>query len=114
VFPPDCTANPITPQTIQQRATFFQGKILAGNTAGLVGYLVWFKSPYYAPSTDLLAIGDGDPTEAVVPLALMPGPTTAVPEVPWPALLGGSGGILALGMLVLRSRRSKHPLAPAT
>jgi hypothetical protein len=114
VFPPDCTANPITPQTIQQRATFFQAKILAGNTAGLVGYLVWFKSPYYAPSTDLLAIGDGDPTENVVRLALMTGPTTGIPEAPWPALLGVSAGLLVFGVVVISTRRSKRRLAPAS
>jgi hypothetical protein len=111
---PNCTV-PLTFQTLQQRATFVQAKIQAANTAGVVGYVIWFKSPYYAPSTDHYAIGDGDPTEPILALALQGSPPAPVPEVPWPALLGASGGLLlamvAVGGHMVRGRRSELPAA---
>jgi hypothetical protein len=31
--------------------------------AGVAGYIIWVKSPYYSPTSDVYAIGDNDPTE---------------------------------------------------
>ena len=57
---------PIDSTSLQQRADFFKAKIDAGRSAGLSGYVIWFKSPFYSPSTATYAIGEGDPTEAVL------------------------------------------------
>jgi mannan endo-1,4-beta-mannosidase len=109
---PTCPGGPLTVQTLQQRAKFFQAKIVAGNNAGLVGYLIWFKSPYYSSSTDAYAIGNGDPTEAVLPAAMQATPVATVPESRSPALLlGGSAAVamtLAGGFVVLRRRRRRR------
>jgi mannan endo-1,4-beta-mannosidase len=107
---PNCS-SPLTFQTLQQRATFFQAKITAANSAGVVGYVIWFKSPFYAPASDPFAIGDGDPTEAVLPAALTPTPTTAIPEARWPVLLLLPG--MGLVAFVLFRRRHPNGLAPS-
>ena len=67
---PDCSPNPVTIGSLNQRAQFFQAKIDAANAAGLAGYTIWEKSPYYNTSTDAYSVPDGDPTEAVLPSAL--------------------------------------------
>jgi mannan endo-1,4-beta-mannosidase len=108
---PNCDV-PLTFQSLQQRATFFQAKIQAANAAGVVGYVIWFKSPFYAPASDPFAIGDGDPTEATLPAALTPTPGGAVPEAPWPVLLVLPVPALA-GIVVLRRRRRSHRPPPA-
>jgi hypothetical protein len=67
---PSCSPNPITDQSLQQRADFFSAKIAAANQAGVAGYVMWEKSPYYTPSTDAYSIPDGDPTTSVLSQAL--------------------------------------------
>jgi hypothetical protein len=69
-------AAPVTFATLNQRAAFFKAKIDAGNRGGLVGYVIWYKSPFYSPSIEPYAIGEGDPTEAVLADAL----ATALPR----------------------------------
>jgi mannan endo-1,4-beta-mannosidase len=61
---------PVDYSTLSQRAAFFKAKIDAGRSAGLVGYEIWFKSPFYTPSMEPFAIGDGDPTEPILADAL--------------------------------------------
>jgi hypothetical protein len=63
---------PITTATIDQRAVFFKAKIDAFNAAGGVGYVIWFKSPFYTLAEDNADIPDGDPTEAALGDALLP------------------------------------------
>jgi hypothetical protein len=109
---PNCPApGQLTFQTLQQRATFFQAKIQAANTAGVVGYVIWFKSPYYAPSTDHYAIGDGDPTEPVLAGAIQASPAAQVPEVPWPALLAVTSGLLLAAVVVFERRSHRRASA---
>jgi hypothetical protein len=108
---PTCPTDPLTSQTLQQRANFFQAKIQAANTAGVAGYLIWFKSPYYSSSTDAFAISNGDPTESVLSYALQPTtpPPTAIPETPWAAVLGGSGaGVMGLSLVIIGRRRRRR------
>lgn len=113
---PDCGAYPLTAQTLQQRATFFQAKIQQGAAAGLVGYAIWFKSPFYSPSTANYAIGDNDPTEPVLAGALITNaplaPASVVPEVSWPVLLAipALAGLAVIVVLGWRRRRD----APAS
>ena len=71
---PSCSPNPITAQSLQQRANFFSSKITEANQAGVAGYVIWEKSPYYTPSTDAYSIPDGDPTTSVLSQALQPYP----------------------------------------
>jgi len=71
---PDCSPNPVTISSLNQRAQFFQAKIGAATRSGMAGYVIWEKSPYYNTSTDAYAIPDGDPTESVLPSALQPYP----------------------------------------
>jgi hypothetical protein len=87
---PSCSPYPITFQTLDQRATFFQAKIQAANQARVAGYIIWVKSPYYSDTTDGYAISDGDPVEGVLAQALQPypssaGPAADLPEAPWTA-----------------------------
>ncbi len=67
---PTCSPDPITPESLTQRATFFRAKIRAALDAGASGYLLWVKSPFYSAGSDRYAIGDGDPTEAALKDAL--------------------------------------------
>jgi hypothetical protein len=111
---PTCPTDPLTNQTLQQRAQFFQAKIQAANTAGVAGYLIWFKSPYYSSSTDAYAISNGDPTEAVLPAALQSAPPATVPETPWAALLAGSAAaVMGLSLVVVGLRRRRQGTADA-
>jgi hypothetical protein len=114
---PTCTTVPITYDTLNQRASFFQAKIQAANQAGVAGYLIWVKSPYYTASTDGYAIADGDPVEGVLPQALQPypsaaspGPPAATPEVPWAAGLAVVA-ILVFGGGTVLIRRRRHSTA---
>jgi hypothetical protein len=104
---PNCPnpADDLSFQTLDQRATFFQAKIHSANNAGVTGYVIWFKSPYYAASTDHYAIGDGEATESVLAQALQANPPAQVPEAPWPALLAVSGGLLLVVFVLVRRRR---------
>jgi hypothetical protein len=112
---PNCGPYAVNAQTFQQRATFFQAKTQGGNTAGLVGYLIWFKSPYYSSSTDAMAIGDGDPTESTLAYALQPGsPAPSVPESPWPILLVITGTVAAAGVIALSVRRARRHVSAAS
>ncbi len=81
---PACSPSPITIASVDQRATFFAAKISAANAAGVAGYVIWVKSPYYTDTTDGYAIADGDPTEGVLSAALdpYPGPAAAPAEMP--------------------------------
>jgi hypothetical protein len=81
---PSCSPDPITYDTLNQRASFFQAKIQAANQAGVAGYVIWVKSPYYTATTDGYAISDGDPVEAVLPQALQPYPNLPAPPATTP------------------------------
>jgi hypothetical protein len=63
---PTCSPDPLTSDTLSRRAAFFQAKLSAAFKAGVVGYVIWVKSPYYNSNNDIYAIGDGDPTEGAV------------------------------------------------
>jgi mannan endo-1,4-beta-mannosidase len=103
---------PITLTTIDQRAAFFKAKIDAFDAAGGVGYVIWFKSPFYTTAEDSADIPDGDPTEAVLGDALtVADPPNALPEFSWPAgalLLS----VLLMGGAVAVIRRRHRPATP--
>jgi hypothetical protein len=105
---PSCTPDPITITTLNQRASFFQAKIAAANQAGLAGYLIWVKSPFYTDSTDGYAIADGDPTEGVLSSALQPYPAhppTSVPETTWAAgLMIAAVASMGVGAMAIKRR----------
>jgi hypothetical protein len=110
---PGCSPNAITNDSLAQRASFFQAKIQAANAAGLSGYVIWVKSPYYSATTDAFAISDGDPTEQVLSQALQPYPAATnapanVPESPWTVALGGMAIALLGGTAVWAARRRKR------
>lgn len=71
---PGCSPFPVTTETLVQRADFFRAKIAAAFGAGVSGYVIWVKSPFYRSSGDIYAIGDGDPTEGALATALPPLP----------------------------------------
>jgi hypothetical protein len=106
---PGCSPDPITFDTLAERAGFFEAKIKAANAAGVSGYVIWVKSPYYTANTDAFAIPDGDPTEQILSQALQPYPTAPanVPESPWTIALGGMA-IALLGTAVWVARRRKR------
>jgi len=60
---PSCSPFQVLPDTIDRRAALFAAKMKAALDAGVAGYLIWVKSPYYSTTDDIYAIGDGDPTE---------------------------------------------------
>jgi hypothetical protein len=70
---PGCS-DPLTPESLTRRAAFFEAKIKAAISTGAVGYIVWVKSPYYSPSGDMYAIGDGDPSESALKSAAVASP----------------------------------------
>jgi hypothetical protein len=104
----------VTPATLNQRAAFFQAKIDAFDRAGGVGYVIWFKSPFYTIAENSADIPDGDPTEAVLNDALaLQSPAATTPEFPWPAgavviALVVTGGTV----VVARSRRARSGARP--
>lgn len=73
---PACSPYAVTTDSLVRRGSFFSAKVRAAFGAGAAGYLVWVKSPFYTPTTDLYAIGDGDPTEGAMLAALRPGSPT--------------------------------------
>jgi hypothetical protein len=73
---PACTHVDITQDSLNRRAAFFTAKLNSASQAGIAGYIIWVKSPYYTSYSDIYAIGDGDPTvEALLasPYAVKPG-----------------------------------------
>lgn len=113
---PSCSPDPITLTTIAQRAAFFQAKIAAADQAGVAGYVIWVKSPFYTDTTDGYAIADGDPTEAVLPEALQPYPPPATQRTDPPAQapefpLAVAPVLLAVAVFALafRVRRRSNP-----
>jgi hypothetical protein len=109
---PTCSPNAITYATLDQRAQFFQSKISAANQAGVAGYLIWVKSPYYTDATDGYAISDGDPTEAQLSTALQGYPPSgALPETPWTAGLL-IAAVVAIGGGTALVRRRPHRTRP--
>jgi mannan endo-1,4-beta-mannosidase len=104
----------ITSATLAQRAQFFKAKIDAFDAAGGVGYIIWFKSPFYNVSLDNADIPDGDPTEAVLAEALAVAPATqappaTTPEFPWPAGALAVAAILGGGVVMVGRRRAGRP-----
>jgi hypothetical protein len=71
-----CTPTPVTYATLARRAAIFKEKITDAFASGVSGYLIWFKGANYSAANDSYAIGDGDPTEAMM-AGLSLGPTTA-------------------------------------
>jgi hypothetical protein len=57
---------PVTQASLDLRAQTFQSKITNAFASGISGYLIWFKFPQYSAVNDSYAIGDGDPTEAMM------------------------------------------------
>jgi hypothetical protein len=115
---PSCTSIPVTPSTLAQRASFFGSKISAASQAGIVGYLIWVKSPFYSSKNDGYAISDGDPTEATL-TSFGASPPPVLPETPWAAALVAIAlavaGLTVLGARTRRRRRGigATALAPA-
>jgi hypothetical protein len=79
---PTCSPTPVTLATLNLRAAIFKQKIEAAFATGLSGYLVWFKGPQFSAANDSYAIGDGDPTEAMMAgLSLRVASPVTVPPV---------------------------------
>jgi mannan endo-1,4-beta-mannosidase len=115
---PNCTP-PVTFDTLNRRATLFQGKIKDAFAAGIAGYQIWFKQNYYSAQNDPMAIGSGDPTETMLASTKFPspppgGPPATVPETSRTVLLPISA-LVALGLagtfvwLRPRRRRARSP-----
>ena len=99
----------ITLQTLAQRAQFFKAKIDAFQSAGGVGYDIWFKSPFYTVQQNNLQISNGDPTEPVLADALTPtGPAPTTPEFPVPAVVLLVAAVMAGAFAVWRERRTRY------
>jgi mannan endo-1,4-beta-mannosidase len=98
---------PVTSTTLTQRAQFFKAKIDAFDGAGGVGYLIWFKSPFYTIAESNLDIPDGDPTESVLvdALAIPPAPRVTTSELAWPAGVLGVATLTGGGVLIAWRRR---------
>jgi hypothetical protein len=99
---------PVTPTTLAQRATFFKAKIDAFDAAGGVGYVIWFKSPFYTITENNLDIPDGDPTESVLAdaLTIVAGPLASTPEFPWPAAAVALTAVAGGGVVIAMRRRA--------
>jgi mannan endo-1,4-beta-mannosidase len=98
----------ITQDTLDQRAAFFQAKLQAADQAGIAGYLIWVKSPYYTDTTDGYAIANGDPTEAVVQqYGLLPYPSSPPPSVPEAPLAIGLVGVAGAVLITFTRRRRR-------
>jgi hypothetical protein len=106
----------VTTTTLDQRAAFFKAKIDAFDTAGGVGYVIWFKSPFYTIAENNADIPDGDPTEAVLRDALLPAPSVTpaatTPEFPWPAGVLGIALVLAGGTVAVARWRRRTGTEP--
>jgi hypothetical protein len=97
---------PISTATLVQRAQFFHAKIDTFHAAGGVGYVIWFKSPFYTLTENNLDVPDGDPTESVLSGAIA-APPAATPEFPSPVIALVWGSALAGAFLFARKRRSR-------
>lgn len=73
---PGCSPYGVSTDTLVRRAAMLGAKAGAALGAGAAGYMVWVKSPFYTPSTEAYAIGDGDPAEQALHDALRPGAPT--------------------------------------
>lgn len=104
---PSCAPYPVTTTTLNQRGQFFAAKINAAAQAGVAGYLIWVKSPYYSATNNGYAIGDGDPTEATL-MDFPQSPPPVLPESSSPLALIGSGtaAIIAVGAVARHRRRT--------
>lgn len=123
---PGCSRFPVTPDSLDLRAQTFKQKIQDDFAAGISGFLIWFKDPQYSAVNDSYAVGDGDPTEAVlkslslglttpVTLPVRPAATThhsSWTDSPILAVVGGCI-LLAIWIMMWRARR-RHRLDPAT
>jgi mannan endo-1,4-beta-mannosidase len=87
---PACTPTPVTYATLALRASIFKEKITDAFASGVSGYLIWFKGANYSAANDSYAIGDGDPTEAMM-AGLSLGPTTAATIPPIVKVAASSG-----------------------
>lgn len=93
---------PLTLESLQTRARLFHDKITAAFNAGVAGYQIWFKGPAFSSADESFAIGDGDPTEAMMRSVPLTGPPATVPEssanilLPLSAIvvLGGGGAVI--------------------
>lgn len=119
---PTCSPTPVTYATLTERATIFKEKITDAFGAGISGYLIWFKGANYSAANDSYAIGDGDPTEAMM-AGLSLGSSTAATVPPivdvaapahhrgsWtdsPILLLGGGAILIMVWIGMWRRRGR-------
>ena len=124
---PSCSPTPVTDASLNLRAAIFKEKITDDFGAGISGFLIWFKDPQYSAVNDSYAIGDGDPTEAMMAgLTLGPGAPATVPTPvavvssghhrSWtdsPILLVVGGAILvAIWTAMWRSRRRSRAAHP--
>lgn len=122
---PSCSPTPLTDETLSLRAQIFKEKIVAALRAGTSGYLIWFKGPGFAASNDNYAIGDSDPTDAMMAglhVAALTGatafgaPSSSHADSPWskPTLLVAGGGVILLGAVVALSltRRRRRLVGP--
>jgi hypothetical protein len=107
---PTCAPAP-TSGSLALRASVFQAKINAALKAGIAGYEVWFKSSYYSARNDPMAIGSGDPTEAMMAGIKLPAPPASVPESQIAILLPISAAVLLAGAggVAWRRRRVRTP-----
>jgi hypothetical protein len=102
---------PTTPTTLDQRAAFFKAKIDAFDAAGGVGYVIWFKSPFYTTADNNADIPDGDPTEAVLGGALVAAALQApatTPEFVSPAAALVLAGLVVVAVTLTLTRRQRR------
>lgn len=102
---PSCSPYPITITTLDQRASFFQAKLQAATNAGLAGYVIWVKSPFYSDSTDGYDIADGDPVEPALKQYGLANPPVSMPEARWTWALPGLGLLVCGGFAAIARRR---------
>jgi hypothetical protein len=103
---PTCAPNPVTPETLEQRATFFAAKLSAARQANVAGYLIWVKSPFYSPDNEGYAVGDGDPTETALIQFTAGAPPPMLGESKWaPALAIAAVGTIVVTAATMRRQR---------
>jgi hypothetical protein len=79
-----------------------------------VGYVIWFKSPFYTIAENNLDIPDGDPTESVLAdaLTIVAGPLASTPEFPWPAAAVALTAVAGGGVVIAMRRRAGADSSP--